>query len=111
MHNVPAITWNAIVSVAKKVEDNILHIITAPIVMQQPAALQDPVANPPSALLKAPNTLIIKQIHIPMGKLNVTKPWLKPAEARAQQQHQPYLPISIAPWQVTWGDKPKGRAT
>ena len=33
MHNVPAIAWNAIVSVAKKVEDNFLHMMTALVVM------------------------------------------------------------------------------
>ena len=29
VHNTPAIAWNAIISVAKKVEDNILHMMTA----------------------------------------------------------------------------------
>ena len=60
VHNALAIAQNAIVLVAKKVEDNILHVITAPVAALQPAAPQDPVANPPCALLKAPNALVIK---------------------------------------------------
>ena len=60
MHNVAAIAQDAIVWVDKKVEDNILHMILAPVVMLQPAALQDPAAYPLYALLKAPNALVIK---------------------------------------------------
>ena len=32
-------------------------------------------------------------------------------EAQKQPRHQLHIPISIAPWQVTWGDQPKGEAT
>ena len=60
VHNGLAIAWNTIILVAKKVEDNILHVITAPVIAPQPATLQDPAANPSCTLLKAPNTLIIK---------------------------------------------------
>ena len=60
VHNALAIAQNAIISVAKKVEDNIVHIMTAPIIALQPTILQNPVANPLCTLLKAPNTLVIK---------------------------------------------------
>ena len=42
VHNAPMAARNAVVSVAKKVEDNVLHVMSAPVVM------------PPSAV---PNTL------------------------------------------------------
>ena len=60
VRNVLAIARNAIVSVVKKVENNILHVITTPVFMLQPTLLQDPVTNPLYALFKAPNTLVIK---------------------------------------------------
>ena len=59
---------NAIVSIAKKVKDNVLHVMTMLVTTMQFAALQNPVANPlsallrepPSTLLREPNTLVIK---------------------------------------------------
>ena len=60
VHNVLAITWNSIISVAKKVEDSILYMMTAPVITLQPSTLQDPVANLPRALFKVPNALVIK---------------------------------------------------
>ena len=36
VHNVPAIAQNAIVLVAKKVEDNVLHVLIVPVTMPQP---------------------------------------------------------------------------
>ena len=33
VHNIQAIAQNAIVSIAKKVEDNVLHMITAPVIV------------------------------------------------------------------------------
>ena len=46
-----------------------------------------------------------------MGRLKVAKPWPELAKAWMQQQYQLHIPISIAPWQVMWGDQPKGEAT
>ena len=46
VHNAPAIAWNTIISVAKKVEDNVLHVMTALVTTLQPTVLQDPAANP-----------------------------------------------------------------
>ena len=85
VQNTPSIAQNTVVSVAKKVEDNVLHMMTAPVVALQPTVPQAPMVNPLCALLKAPNALVIKQVFMPKGKLKATKPWPKPAEARAQQ--------------------------
>ena len=60
VHNVPTATRNAIVSIAKKVEDNILRIMTMPVIMPPSAAPKTPLANPPSTLLRAPNALVIR---------------------------------------------------
>ena len=60
VHNAPAISQNTIISVAKKVEDNSLCVMTAPVIMPQPAMLQNPATNLPRTLLKVPNTLVIK---------------------------------------------------
>ena len=46
VHNIPAVAQNAIMSIDKKVNDNILHIMTGPIIVPQPAALQNPVGQP-----------------------------------------------------------------
>ena len=59
VHNVPTAARNAIVSIAKKDEDNVLHVMTAPIIMPLSAMPQNP-ASKPCTLLRAPNTLIIK---------------------------------------------------
>ena len=60
MHNALMAACNAIVSVAKKVEDNILHVMTAPVVTPPFATPNTPEADPPGILLKAPNALVIK---------------------------------------------------
>ena len=60
VHNVLAAAWNTIVSVAKKVKDNVLHMMTAPVIVLQSAVPQNPVANPPHTLLRSPNALVIK---------------------------------------------------
>ena len=59
VHNVPTAARNAIVSMAKKVEDNVLRVMTAPVVTPQSAAPKTPEANPPGVLSKAPNALVI----------------------------------------------------
>ena len=110
LHNEPAIAQNAIMPIVKKVENNILCIMTAPVIALQSITLKNPVANLPYTLLKAPRALIIKQVHIPMGKLKAAKPQPKLAEAQTQQQHQLHLPISVVPWQVTWGYQSRGKA-
>ena len=48
---------------------------------------------------------------MPMGKLKAAKLQPKLLKPKLSNQHQPYLPISVAPWQVTWGDQPRGKAT
>ena len=60
VHNVPTAAQNAIVSIAKKVEDNILHVMTVPVIMPPSAVPKTPVANLLSALLKAPIVMVIK---------------------------------------------------
>ena len=60
VHNMPTAAQNAIVSIAKKVKDMILCVMTAPVITLPSAALQTPAANPPHALLRVPNALIIK---------------------------------------------------
>ena len=84
VHNVPAIAWNVIISKAKRVEDNVLCMMTA-FVIVNPAMLQNTAANLPHALPKAPNTFVIKQVYMPMGKLKAARLCPKPTKARAQQ--------------------------
>ena len=60
VHNAPTAAHNAVVSVAKKVEDNVLHVMTAPVIMLPSAMPTTPEADPPGVLPKAPNTLVIK---------------------------------------------------
>ena len=60
VHNVPTAAHNAIVSIAKKLEDNILCVMTAPVITPPSAAPKIPEANPPGTLPRAPNALVIK---------------------------------------------------
>ena len=60
VHNMPAIAQNAVISVGKKVEDNILHIMIALVVTQQPTTPKNPAHNPLCTLLKAPNAFFVK---------------------------------------------------
>ena len=60
VHNGLTAARNAIVSVAKKVEDNVLRVMTAPVITPPSAAPNAPEADPPGILPKAPNTLVIK---------------------------------------------------
>ena len=60
VHNVPTAAHNTIVFVVKKVEDNILHVMTTLVIMLPSTMLKAPANNLPSALLRAPNALIIK---------------------------------------------------
>ena len=60
VHNVPMAAQNAIVSMAKKVEDNILHVMTAPVITPPSVAPNTPEADPPGVLPRAPNALVIK---------------------------------------------------
>ena len=101
VHNVLAVTYNAVVFIALKFRDNVLHIMMVPITALQPAMRSNPVAKLIHALLKVPNALVIKQVHMPSRKLKATMLQPELASARAQQQHQPHLLISVAPWQVT----------
>ena len=60
VHNAPMAARNAVMSVAKKVEDNVLHVMTAPVVTPPSAAPNTPEADPPGILPKAPNVIVIK---------------------------------------------------
>ena len=60
VENMPAMAQNAIVSVANKSADNVLHIMTALVVALHLAMLQNPAANLLCTLLKVANALIIK---------------------------------------------------
>ena len=60
VHNAPMAAHNAVVSMAKKVEDNLLRMMTAPVVMPPSAMPNTPEANLPGVLPKAPNALVIK---------------------------------------------------
>ena len=60
VHNVPTAARNAVVSVAKKIEDNVLRVMTALVVTPPSTAPTTPEADPPGVLPKAPNTLVIK---------------------------------------------------
>ena len=60
VHNVPTAARNAIVSVAKRVEDNTLCMMTAPVITPPFAMLKMPIANPLGTLPKVCNALVIK---------------------------------------------------
>ena len=60
VYNVPTAAHNAIVSIVKKVEDNILCVMTTPVITPPSTTPKIPEANPPGVLPKAPNTLVIK---------------------------------------------------
>ena len=60
VHNTPMAARNAIVSVAKKVEDNVLRVMTVLVVTPPSATPKTPEANPLGVLPKAPNALVIK---------------------------------------------------
>ena len=60
VHNVPMAAHNAIVSMAEKVKDNVLRVMTAPVIMQPSTTPKTPEANLPGVLPRAPNTLVIK---------------------------------------------------
>ena len=85
VHNVQTATQNAVVSIVKKVEDNILCVMTAPVITVPSATLKVPAANPLSTLLRAPNALIVKQVRMPTSRLKVAKPWPELAKVRTQQ--------------------------
>ena len=60
VQNVLMAARNAIVSVAKKVEDNVLCVMTVPVVTPPSTAPNTPEANLLGVLPKAPNALVIK---------------------------------------------------
>ena len=60
VHNVLTAAQNAIVSIAKKVKDNVFYVMTAPVVTPPSTAPKTPEANLPGILPKAPNALVIK---------------------------------------------------
>ena len=60
VHNAPMAAHNAVVSVAKKVEDNVLRVMTAPVITPPSAVPTAPEADPPGVLPKVPNALVIK---------------------------------------------------
>ena len=60
VHNTPMAAHNTVVSMAKKVEDNILHVMTALVITPPSATPKTPEANLLGVLPKAPNALVIK---------------------------------------------------
>ena len=60
VHNMPTAAWNAIISIAKKVKDNALHMMTTQVIVLQSTMPQTPTANPQHTLLRVPNAFIIK---------------------------------------------------
>ena len=60
VHNVLTAAQNAVVSMAKKVEDNVLCVMTALVIMPPSAVPKTPEANLLGVLSKAPNALVIK---------------------------------------------------
>ena len=60
VHNVPTAAHNAVVSMAEKVKDNVLRVMTAPVIMQPSTMPKTPEANPLGVLPRAPNALVIK---------------------------------------------------
>ena len=60
VHNMLMAAHNTVVSVAKQVEDNVVRVMTAPVVTPPSAAPKTPEASPPGILPKAPNALVIK---------------------------------------------------
>ena len=60
VHNAPTAAHNAIVSMVKKVKDNILRVMTALVVMLPSAVLKTPKGTLPGGLPKALNALFIK---------------------------------------------------
>ena len=60
VHNVLTASQNAIVSMAKKAEDNILRVMTVPVIIPPSATPKIPEANLLGVLPKAPNALVIK---------------------------------------------------
>ena len=60
VYNPPMAACNAVVSMAKKVEDNVLHVMTALVITLPSATPNTPEADPPGVPPKAPNALVIK---------------------------------------------------
>ena len=60
VHNSPMAARNIVVSVAKKVENNVLHVMTALVITPPSAVPNTPETNPLGILPKAPNALVIK---------------------------------------------------
>ena len=75
MHNVLAITQKAVVSMVNKVQDNILYVVMAPVIALQPFAPSNSPANMLHTLLRGPNALVIKYMHLPFRKPKAAKLW------------------------------------
>ena len=60
VHNMPTAAHNTVVFVAKKVEDNVLRVMTAPVITPPSATPNTPEADLLGILPKVPNALVIK---------------------------------------------------
>ena len=60
VYNVPTAAQNAVMSMAKKVQDNVLHVMTMLVIMTPSSMLKIPASNPPVAFLRSLNALVIK---------------------------------------------------
>ena len=73
VHSLPAAAHNLLVSADLKVKDNILWVMTSPLIALKAAAPSNPAARLLHTLLKAPNALLIKQVCILSSKLKSLK--------------------------------------
>ena len=71
--NAPTISQNAMVSKAQKVEDNVLQMMTMPVIALQPTVPSNLVPNLPCTLFNGPNALIFKQVRLLSSKLEAMK--------------------------------------
>ena len=87
VHNVLAVAWNAVISVAFKFVDNIVCVVIALVIMMQPTVDPSPATKLPYTLLKAPKALVIKQVCILSRKLKDSKLWPKLGLVQVQEQY------------------------
>ena len=60
VYNAPTVVQNTAMSIAKKAENNILHVMIVSVIVLLPDVLQNTPAKIPHGLLKVPSTLVIK---------------------------------------------------
>ena len=71
--NALAVAWNAVMLLALKVEDNVLHIMIVPAIAPQLDALSNSLAKLPCTFFKVLHALIIKYVCMAL-QLRAAKP-------------------------------------